>query len=570
MRLLEKAFKRIKAIATSVQRFDRKTIIRMIPRKVPTVAQLQHADLFLEPREKRIIGASSFVAFIALIGLFFSIRYASTVPTPAEGGNLEEVLVGSPRYINPLFATSDIDRTLTNIVFLPLCDGFQKNIPTLASSCEFSNNGKTITVTLANREWHDGTPVTNDDVLFTLQAMQNEQVGSPWFQLASRVTARQENNTIVITARQALPELKTLISLGVIPVHLWKDIEPGGMSRDTLNVQPIGSGPFKFKQAAYDAGGFAITMSFDVFEDFEPRRAHLDEIDFRFAESDVAAYDMFRTRQVDALFVTDPADTDDLVKRDVGRYEIIPPATVSLFFNPNKNTLFRKAEVRDAFTLAIDRAAIVRESLKGNGIPVRVPFPTSMLDAPEQLQVDTNIDGATEAFKKIKFASSTLQLGVPPLPIFTTIGEQIKKQLEPYGVSVSIAVIGSATAEEFMNYDLLLLGQDYGPAGNASSYWHSTASGGTGANYARYQIKEVDTWLEQLQGESTPEGRRTTLQKINKRLVTDDPAIFLFQPTFQYYVANKVLGVSISTYADPSDRFRTVADWYILTKRSRK
>lgn len=571
MRLLKKARQRIQEFVRTMKRPDRALIANVLPSKRPTLAQVQHIDLFLDTWEKNVIGAMGFLALVSIIGFFWSIKILNTVQGPAEGGSFQEVLVGSPRHINPIFAVTDTDRTLSNILFLPLCDTFNRDIPALAESCEF-NGQKTVTITLADRLWHDGKPIIADDIVFTLQTMQNETVGSPWRALANKVTVtKNTDKQVVITARQPIPELKTLTSIGIIPKHLWGSIEPARMMNDELNLKPIGSAAFAYKTSIVDRDGFVENIDLEAFQEFKPRRAYLNELVFRIAPDDISAYELFRMRQVEALFVHDPAQTEELVKRDVRRHEITPPIIVSLFFNPSHTSIFKKKEVRQAFALAIDRSKIVKEALKENGVPARAPFPLTMVKEPQLVQPETDITLATEAIKKNPSAATTYILGVPALPTYQAIAENIRLQLAPLGLTIKPVIIGSGTPTgALLSYDLLLLGQDYGLSGNPFPYWHSSASGEVGTNYARYQIKEVDTWLELLQSDARPENRTSLLNKLSQRLVVDSPAVFLFEPTYQYYISNKIKGVTIPSNIDGSERFARIANWYTATTRVHK
>ncbi|MCX6780781.1 MAG: ABC transporter substrate-binding protein [Candidatus Magasanikbacteria bacterium] len=549
--------------------------VRALIARVPSIAQLQHLDLFLDSWEKNLIGALSFLAVVAFVGFFWSIHLVHTTTAPAHGGDFQEVLVGAPHHINPVFAVTDTDRTLTNIVFLPLCDSFNHGVAALADHCDIATNLKSATVTLGSRIWHDGKPVTVSDVFFTIHTMQDKSVGSPWRGLANQVSVTSDaQGHIIISAKQPIPDLKTLLSLGVVPEHAWAPIDPSTMQSDALNLHPIGTGAFAFKNLSLGPDGTPQGITFEAFSKFSPHEPYLEELDFRIADDNSSSYDMFRTRQVDAIFVSDPAQTEELVKRDVHRYELTPSAVVSLFFNPIQNSKFKNPDVRDAFALAIDRASIVKTGLKGNGTPLRAPFPESLIKQPLIVEPDADAAAAAALFKKAAFntnASSTLTLGVPNLPTYATIADQIKSQLAAFGISITIAPIGSGTKTgALLSYDLLLLGQDYGAVGNPFPYWHSTASGEAGANYARYQTKEVDSWLEQLQLDGRPDMRAGLLKQLNARLVNDTPAVFLFQPTYQYYVANKVQGVDISAANDPSERFETASEWFIATRRVSK
>ncbi len=555
-----------------VKRLDKQFLLKLIPRKFPSLAQLQYIDLFLEGWEKHVVGAAGFIAGIGLLGIFFSVWHLITIPAPTIGGDFQEVIVGAPRYINPLFATSDSDRTLTHLIYLPLCDTQSRGAAAIAESCDIVDN-KRATIKIAHRTWDDGTPITASDITFTLERIQNKDTHSPWYALATRFTVNATDaNTVIITAKSPTPELQTLLSIGPLPEHIWKSVDADKMRSNTLNLKPIGSGPYRLARLLADSDGAPQNLTLDAVTSFAPRRAYIDEINFRIADDDASARELFRTRQVDTIFLYDPAVAEELLKRDVNRFELTSPTVVSLFFNPSRGALLRKKDIRTAFSLALDRARIVKNALHGNGVPTRAPFPLSIVREPSALEPDTDIGAARALFKSAlpATATTTLVLGYPALSAYESVANEIRDELAPFGITIQPVMIDSFDSNSnLLEYDLLLLGQDYG-SGNAYPYWHSASSGQDGANYARYQIKEVDGWLEQLGSESRQAQRETLFDKLTQRLVNDVPAIFLFQPTYQYYAAKKIDGVIVPANADPSDRFERVTDWYTQTRRAHK
>src|SRR3989344_9483148 len=132
----------------------------------------QWAQIFgiLSKKEK----AALFVFFGLFILSSFSLAIiaflSNTEIRPGDGGIYTEGIVGSPRFINPLYSQgSDVDRALVEIIFSGLMkyDGQGQITRDLAKSMEIKEEGKVYEVyLLENLSWHDGSPLTADDVIF--------------------------------------------------------------------------------------------------------------------------------------------------------------------------------------------------------------------------------------------------------------------------------------------------------------------------------------------------------------------------------------------------------------------
>jgi peptide/nickel transport system substrate-binding protein len=102
------------------------------------------------------------------------------VEVPAYGGKIDEGIIGTPRFINPLLASSDADKDLTALIYSGLTkkDSRGEIVPDLAENYTISPDGLTYTFTLhSDAVFHDGTPVTTDDVLYTITEAKCDQVG---------------------------------------------------------------------------------------------------------------------------------------------------------------------------------------------------------------------------------------------------------------------------------------------------------------------------------------------------------------------------------------------------------
>ena len=123
------------------------------------------------------------VVFYLLCGVFLvsgavianKVSKSFTLSVPANGGYLREGIIGTPRFINPVLAVSDVDRDLTSLIYSGLLKGSLDNslLPNLAESYEISSDGLEYTFILRNDAYfQDGKKVTVDDVIFTINKIQ--------------------------------------------------------------------------------------------------------------------------------------------------------------------------------------------------------------------------------------------------------------------------------------------------------------------------------------------------------------------------------------------------------------
>src|SRR5918911_2714319 len=153
-------------------------------------------------------------------------------PQPARrGGTFVEAMIGSPRYVNPLLASSETDLDLTHLVFsgLTRIDDRGNIVPDLASGWQVSPDARTYTFTLRpDLRWHDGQSLTAEDVVFTLDLVRDKDfpgdpaLAAPWRDV--RVDAPTQQ-TVRFTLPAPDASFMQLTTLGVLPRHLWSDVK---------------------------------------------------------------------------------------------------------------------------------------------------------------------------------------------------------------------------------------------------------------------------------------------------------------------------------------------------------
>ena len=175
----------------------------------------------------------------------------ATEAIPAAGGEYTEGLLGQPTYINPVIASTEVDKGLMRLIF--------SNIRDVADKIEPSGDGRTWQVRLKEGlAWHDGEKLTSDDVIFTVQKIQDGQASSP-LQNAWQGVAVQRFSELELQFSLVNPYAffdDTLKTLYILPKHLFADIPPANWRLSDYNLKPVGSGPYQFSSYEKRTDGF--------------------------------------------------------------------------------------------------------------------------------------------------------------------------------------------------------------------------------------------------------------------------------------------------------------------------
>ncbi|MCH7597918.1 hypothetical protein IID27_02650, partial [Patescibacteria group bacterium] len=150
--------------------------------QLPKSDLIRHTIRHFSHSEQMLFGFLVIVFVVSFLIIISDVNRYLLVEVPSEGGSLVEGIVGSPRFINPLLAFSDTDRDLTKLVYSGLMRATPNGelIPDLAETFEVSPSGLIYTFTLRKGLiWHDGNPLTSDDILFTLERVKDSVLKSP-------------------------------------------------------------------------------------------------------------------------------------------------------------------------------------------------------------------------------------------------------------------------------------------------------------------------------------------------------------------------------------------------------
>ncbi len=535
-------------------------------------------------KKERIAFILNLAVAVASFIVVLSITIAQTTKTvPAPGGEYTEGMVGQPEYVNPVTASTQTDESLVKMIY--------SNIYDIADSIQQSSDGLTWTVHLKDGlTWQDGEKLTSDDVIFTVQSIQDPNANSPlaasWQGVtASRVSELEVRFTLASPYAFFADNLKDLY---VVPKHLLADVPPANWRLADYNLKPVGSGPYKFVSYGKESDGFISSYDLQAWNGYAGTRPLIQNYNFDFFANTADLIKSFNSGEVDGIGNLLPGDLGT-IDRPYDLFAWQTPTYYAVFFNQSNNIALQDPTVRQALSEAVDRNALVNDALAGQGAPEYGPIPEgapyydpSVANTSTSLELASTtltndgwlVDPATgNRSKMIAKASVPLavNLTVPQIDFLVTTANDLQTAWRSIGVQVNIA---TDTPENIANntiknrsYESLLFGNVLGPSSDLYSFWDSAERFYPGLNLSIYSNPTVDSLIEGAREELDNAKRATDFVKAQGDIVASDPAIFLYSPDYLYVTDKNVQGISPDFLPDPSDRFREIESWYLNTAR---
>jgi len=547
------------------------------------------------PSERLALYILTIVLGASTIALLAGVNIAVSVEVPASGGSLTEGLVGPARFINPVLALSEADQDLTALVYSGLTRTLPDGtvIPDLASSYEISPDGMTYTFTLRpGAQFHDKTPVTAADVMFTIQLAQNQDTKSPhradW---EGVVVSSTDPQTILFKLPRAYAPFLQNTSMGILPQYLWKNIPAEDFPFSPLNTHPIGTGPYRVADVEVDNTGAAMRYELQSFARFTLGAAYLKHITFLFYPNEAAVVDAFQKGDINSIAGLSPELLDSIQRSDTQTITTVLPRVYGVFFNQGHSPALADVSARRALDTAIDKNRLVTQILHGYGAPLDSPVPPLSKTgafAHTDSVADTSFteDSITQARiilanggwvfnKEVNSWSKNKQelgfaLATADSPELVATAESIVAAWRAVGVNVTVKVFPLAELNSTVirprEYDAILFGEIVGRELDLFAFWHSSQRNDPGLNLALYTNTHADTLLSQARVTAREEDRTAIYEQFAKLIRDEVPAVFLYAPEFIYVVPGDLQGTELGALTTASERFSNVHEWFTDTE----
>lgn len=535
--------------------------------------------------------------FIAVSGLFTWLTMlflALTKPVPTEGGVYTEGIVGEPMHINPILSQStEADADIVQLVYSSLFsyDDMGKIRSSLAEGYELLEEGKKYVVKLRpGVKWHDGQNLTADDVLFTFRTIQDPSYRSPLRANWQGVEVSKEDDlTVVFSLKKAYFDFLENLTVGIVPKHVWDGIAPEKFSLTDVNLNPVGSGPFRVEGFKKDSNGTILSYELRAFPQYFEGAPFLQKIVLYFYKSEDEVLSAYRRREILAMGNVSPESFPEDIKnqKDTVVHTVAQPRVFALFLNEKKNAALAEEPVRRALALATDREALVLDVLGGYGDVAYSLFsprsgaysssgeayafrPDEAVKVLEDAGWKLNGDGVREkGGVRIEFDIAT-----PNWDELVKTAHIVENEWNTIGVHVTVTVLENVSDAQrtirSREYAALLYGLAMTFEPDPYSFWHSSQTGELEHNFALFADKRADELLSSAREELNADARAGMYREFQEILSTKMPAIFLYSPQYIYVQRKSVQGFSALAINTPASRFQDVAHWYMNTRRVRK
>ena len=504
------------------------------------------------------------------------------------GGTYVEGVSGQPVNINPLFCYfNDVDKDLVALIFSGLTRLNEKGevIPDLAESWEISPDGRQYTFHLRKGVlWHDGWPFTADDVLFTVGAIQDPGFpGVPDFVLLWNGVSveKVDDFTVIFTLESAYAPFLSYTTLGILPRHILGTTTAKELADSPFNVSPIGTGPFKFKEATVES------ILLESNQDYYLAKPYLSNIELKLYPDYQTGLAALRRKEIHGQLLYPLASREELAEirqnKDVIIYTAHRASYAVVYLNLS-SPLFRDKAVRQALLYYLDRKKIITESLAGQGLIANSPIVSATWAYdPEVKKYDYDPDKASSLLTEagwIRGEGGVWEKGGTKLgfslltnsdKVRVAVAEGVVRQLRKAGIAVELSSSGfSSLLQGYLlprKYEGILYGWDTGYDPDGYPAWHSSQIGEDGFNLAGFSNGRADELLEQAR-QTTDEVERKELYGEFQALFAEEvPSLLLYYPIYTYVIDETVNGVRLGVLFEPSSRFSNVTEWYMKTKR---
>ncbi len=466
----------------------------------------------------------------------------------AHASTLHLSISSYPSRLNPLLATDSASSNIADWVFASLLK-YDKDANIVGDMAEdfYFKDAKTLIITLKKGlKWHDGAPVTAEDVVFTYETINSPEVFTPYTSSFRTVESVKALNRLTVEIRYKKPYFKALETwmMGIIPKHVLENEKD--LMTASFNQKPVGSNSYRME-------GFDISRDIELFayDAYLPHRPNIDKVLYHYVQDPSTEFLMLKSFQLDIGSLT-PLQLDRQIDDEFKKhYRIIeePAHTYSYLGFNLKRPPFDDIRVRQALNFAIDREELVDILFFGHGTVCNGPFLEGALGFnPEVKTPKTDISKAKTLLKAAGFDETN------PLTLTITTNANnptrkyaaviIQNQLQKAGVEAKIRVM---EWQSFLNravhardFDLILLGWSLPLMPDPYNVWHSDSDKKGGFNFVGYQNDEVDRLIKSSESIVDRQHLDRNFRHIFELIAEDLPYIFLYIPNSITVVNKKI------------------------------
>jgi peptide/nickel transport system substrate-binding protein len=491
---------------------------------------------------------------------------AAAKPAAPSGGTITEGTFADAKTLNSVLSNDTSSAAMITMLGNGLVKISPDNllpIEDLATKWAVSADNLTYTFTLRNGvKFHDGQPFTAEDVKFTYELMLNEKVNSPRrssLAVIDSITVKSPTEIEFKLKSVTADFLVTHSSYQILPKHILGSVAPEAINTHDFNTKsPIYTGPFKFKEWVKDDH-----MTLVANPDYFLGKPKIDQYIYKVVQDQNVVVAQLKTGEMDWGGIT-PALLAEMEKQanlTIKAFDVFSFTFYSYNLDPAKTDLFQDVKVRQALLYALDRDAMVKAIMFGQGSVADTSVPPiswafNQANQPQYkfdtAQAEKLLDEAGWAKgadgirakdgKKLSFSCYT-NAGNKTRESYVTV---MQEQWRKVGVEMTPkteewnAFLDRITKTR--DFECFLVGFSWGVDPNQKTMWH-TASYNGGFNMNKYSNPELDKILDDALNTTDVNKRKELYFKMQEIVARDVPSVILDFPKSLIAVNKRVVGL---------------------------
>lgn len=502
------------------------------------------------------------------------------------GGVLVVLADREPDQLNPVTFNSVPAYHAVHLMFRALAgrdSTLSGYAPDLATSWQIEDDSTLIVTLRDDVYWHDGTRVTADDVVFTIELQRNPVTASPRQADVAAVTsvaARDSFTVVVRLERSSVYTVNALLEVVPVPAHLLRDVPPSDLRNASFNRNPTGNGFYRF--GSWTAGQ---NLRLDVNTEKPDGRAAIERIIMRFIPDVTTALTELLSGQGDLLSRLPPDQAERM--RAAGNTEVhtaprIRPAWIA--FNTRRAPL-DDVRVRRAVLMGVDREALARGLFAGIGEAALSPIPEILREhSPDVRPIPFDPDSARALLAAAGWRDTNgdgvLDRDGSPLRIevdFVSSDQSrrdvlvgMQSMLRPLGIDLVPRAYESTTWVQRLrdgSFGASFWGWGWGPGvmgPNAAMIFHSRSIPPNGPNFAASRHPRIDALIDSVLVIADTTAARSVWRELEQLMIDDVVYAPIYMDPELYAVNSRLRNVefrglewtedAVYWWIDPDDR----------------
>jgi ABC-type transport system substrate-binding protein len=259
-----------------------------------------------------------------------------------------------------------------------------KIVSDLAKDYQISEDGKAYIFELKeNLYWQDGTPLTVDDVIYTIKTIQDSEYKSPlranWIDI---VVEKVSENKVAFLLYSPYNSFLENTTVKIMPQHIWKNVLPENFVLSSYNLQPIGSGPYSVSKIEQANTGFIKKLTLILNKKYHNKIPYIKTISLNFFENKNDLIKSANQKSIDGFSVSaleDPSLSDKEQikqsgnqKKNFNAFSFSMPRYFAVFFNSQNSKILSDSNITKALIYSVNKQELVKNISELNGEKVSI------------------------------------------------------------------------------------------------------------------------------------------------------------------------------------------------------